>query len=205
MIKHLLFIILAILPLPVMAQDAFPAPFGLTWGASAADLRALGFATHGNDTQGDEDKALRALTAVSVPKPWSRAEKYVALLFRDRLVKVVAQSESVTNDLGGTEGKTLYESVKKTLTEKYGVPSSHTETSGGKLYNDFDEFYQCLDYAGCGLYLSLYQYNGGVIAVRLEGESRGKGFLSVQYESPEFAKALATIKDGDAESDASAL
>lgn len=200
MIKYVLLVILAILPLSAMAQDAFPAPFGLTWGASAVDLGKLGFVA-----RGDAKNGMRTMISASAPKPWSRAESYIAIMYHDHLVKIVVQSESVTNDLGGSEGKKLYEDVKATLTAKYGPPASHTEDSGRKLYENYDEFYQCLDYSGCGLYDTIYKYEGGVIGVRLQGQSRGKGFLSVQYESPEFAKALSAIKTGDAESDANAL
>jgi hypothetical protein len=202
MIRSLILIILVIVAMPVMAQDAFPAPFGLKWGASAADLRALGFAPFGEGAGAND---LHTFTSSSAPKPWSKAHTYFAFLFRDRLVKVVVRSEPIADDVAGIRGKELYGSVKETLVAKYGAPSSHTEIIGMKLYKDYDEFYQCLGYSGCGIYVSIFKHGGGVVALALEGQSRGSGFLSVQYESPEFAEALADIKAGNQESDASAL
>ncbi len=65
------------------------------------------------------------------------------------------------------------------LTKKYGKPSSHLEISGQELYKDYDEFYQCLGYSGCGAYFSVYNFSGGTIGLELIGQSRGEGFLKL--------------------------
>ncbi|ORQ01223.1 hypothetical protein B7971_18490, partial [Vibrio cholerae] len=124
-----------------------------------------------------------------MPKAWSKAENYVAVTYKGRLVKVAAMSTDFTDDIYGLKGKSNYEQVKSLLTKKYGSPSTHYERVGGDLYDDADEFYQCLDYSGCGAYLSIFDYAGGVISVQLKGKRRGEGFLTIGYESPQFLMA----------------
>ena len=181
------------------AADVFPEPFGLAWGMSESGLQKLGF------NQVSDSGGLKVFSSVSAPKAWSKAENYVAVTYQGRLVKAAAVSMDFTDDIYGSEGKETYNQVKDLLTKKYGSPSKHYERVGGKLYDDSDEFYQCLDYSGCGAYLSIFDYAGGVISVQLKGKRRGQGFLTIGYESPSFAVAKKEIERGDLESDADAF
>ncbi len=181
------------------ADESFPSPFGLTWGMSVASLKELGFAEV-NDSGG-----LKILSSVSAPKAWSKAEIYVAVTYKDRLVKAAANSFDFTDDVYGSEGKDNYNQIKSLLTKKYGEPTTHYERIGTTLYDDPDEFYQCLEYTGCGAYLSLFELSGGTIAVQLKGKRRGVGYLSIAYESPQFSVAKDEIERSDRNSDADAL
>ena len=199
--KRVIFLMsLMLMSLGVRAVDGFPDPFGLTWGMSEASLVKLGFARSSSDSG-----PLHVLTSKIAPKPWSQAETYVAVTYNDRLVKVVALSRSFSADIMGSEGKAAYEKINNVLTNKYGQPAKHMEEVGLKLYTEYDEFYQCLKYAGCGAYFTSYNISGGIIGVNLEGESRGVGYLKVTYESPAFAIALMEIKHKVSGSDAEAF
>ncbi|EGQ7835363.1 hypothetical protein H9W06_004477 [Vibrio vulnificus] len=194
--KFLVGLLLTVVAAGAQAADTFPEPFGLSWGMSEAGLKKLGF------TQVSNSGGLRIFSSVSAPKAWSKAENYVAVTYKGKLVKAAALSEDFKNDIYGSEGKSTYEQVKSLLTKKYGSPSTNYERVGGDLYDDADEFYQCLDYSGCGAYLSIFDYAGGVISVQLKGKRRGQGFLTIAYESPQFLVAKEEIERGDLESDA---
>ena len=168
-------------------QESFPEPFGLNWEMGEAELQAAGF-SHLTDMDG-----LKVFSSVSAPKAWSKGESYAAVVYQDRLVKVIASSIDFENDVYGTDGKKAYNDLKNLLTKKYGSPSSEIERIGLKLYDDSDEFYQCLEYSGCGAYITLYQVSGGTIGLQLKGKHRGKGYLTIQYESPEFSAAKAGV------------
>lgn len=197
--KFLVGLLLAIVAAVAQAADTFPEPFGLSWGMSEAGLKKLGF------TQVSDSEGLRVFSSVSAPKAWSKAESYGAVTYKGRLVKAAAVSTDFRDDIYGSKGKSTYEQVKSLLTKKYGSPSTHYERVGGGLYDDADEFYQCLNYSGCGMYLSIFDYAGGVISVQLKGKRRGEGYLTIGYESPQFLVAKKEIERGDLESDADAF
>lgn len=197
--KRFLVLILATLPLLANAQTEFPAPFGLTWGMSESALKAVGF-SHTTDSGG-----FTLFSSVSVPKAWSKGESYLAIAYKGRLVKVAATSTDFTNDVLGSEGKRVYGQMKALLTKKYGAPKSAYEQSGIKLYDDADEFYQCLEYSGCGYYASIFEYAGGTIGLSLKGKRRGEGYLTIGYESPQFESASAEIERGEESEDEDAL
>ena len=196
--KYLTFCVVAALSLPAYSEE-FPAPFGLTWKMGEQELRSHGFSEVSN-TGG-----LKIMQSFSVPKAWSKAEKYYAVTHDGELIKAIAISKSFTDDVYGSEGKELYSKMKSILSKKYGAPTSSFEVVGNSLYDELDEFYQCLDYSGCGSYLSIYETLGGTIGIQLEGERRGQGYLRVGYESPYFTEAKAKINNTNTESDTEAF
>jgi hypothetical protein len=199
--KRFIFLIsIMLVSMGVGAAEGFPDPFGLTWGMSEASLVKLGFARPSSDSG-----QMHVFTSTIVPKPWSEAETYAAITYNDQLVKVVAVSKSFSGDIAGSEGKAAYEKINRVLQGKYGQPATHMEQTGLKLYKEYDEFYQCLKYAGCGVYFASYDIASGTIGVNLEGESRGAGYLKVTYESPAFSKALDEVKKKVSSSDADAF
>ena len=176
------------------AQDEFPAPFGLSWDTTTTEIKDLGF----TKSQGDE---IIAWTGVNVPKAWSKGKTYILLTYQDKLVKASVLSESISGDITGSEGKELYEEMKALLTKKYGEPKDSMEAVGRSVYKDYDEFYQCLDYDGCGIYISAFYVAGGYISIQLIGTSRGYGYLQVSYEPPAFGEAKRAIEQAKAETD----
>ena len=192
-------LVVAALPLLANAQAEFPAPFGLTWDMSVSELKAVGF-SHTTDSDG-----FAMYSSVSVPKAWSKAETYLAMVYKGRLVKVAAVSTDFTGDTYGSEGKKVYGQMKALLTKKYGAPDTSLERIGIKLYDEADEFYQCLEYSGCGYYTSIFSYAGGTIGVQLKGKRRGEGYITIGYESPQFESASAAIERGEESEDEDAL
>ncbi|MBB1488632.1 hypothetical protein [Oceanospirillum sediminis] len=183
----------------VSAAEPFPEPFGLNWGMTESQLKKSGFKS------ASPAGKFNVLTSVSTPKAWSRADTYMAVTYRKKLVKVIAHSRAFTSDIYGRDGKALYNQVKSLLIQKYGEPKRSHERTGLALYDDADEFYQCLKYSGCGNYISLFEYQNGYISVQLEGTGRGKGYLSVAYESPAFYAAKNTIEQSNNQSDTEAF
>lgn len=114
-------------------------------------------------------------------------------------------SQDVTNDITGSSGKKLYFKAKDSLTKKYGEPKAY-EQIGTKLYKKYDEFYQCLRYAGCGMWTSLWQRpEGGMVLVELKGKVRGTGYLSMSYESKKWSDVLKAREANETAIDADAL
>ncbi len=199
MIRTIFILILALMPQIGMTAEKFPEPFGLTWNMTETDLRGIGF------SPATDDGDLSILTSVSAPKAWSKAESYFAVTYKGKLVKAGATSVNFTNDIYGSEGKAEFARLKALLTKKYGAPQSSYERIGGKLYDEADEFYQCLEYAGCGAYLATFEMVGGLIGLQLEGKRRGEGYIRLLYESPEFSIAKAKIEQGNLSSDEDSL
>lgn len=200
MMIRMTFVLMMVLnPILIVDASTFPEPFGLSWDMSESDLKKIGF---NSVSESDE---LNILSSAYVPKAWSKGETYAAITYKNKLVKVQAVSKSFTSDLYGSEGKELYNKMKSLLTKKYGIPSDATERIGLKLYDEVDEFYQCLKYVGCGVYLTLFEYGDGIIGLQLVGSSRGEGYLKILYESPAFHAAKREIEKGALSSDADAL
>lgn len=198
-IKKIIIAVFLALPFQAHCDESFPAPFGLQWGMSEASLEKLGF------SRVDEPEGLTVLSSVSVPKAWSKGEMYIAVTYQGRLVKAIVTSEAFSDDIYGVQGKREYEHMKVLLADKYGSPEKHYEIVGRELFDEPNEFYQCLNYAGCGGYLSFYKFSGGTIALQLSGRGRGEGYLKITYESPLFFEAKDDVAKHNAESDEKAF
>ncbi|GAB3481644.1 hypothetical protein [Marinomonas epiphytica] len=183
----------------VSAAEKFPSPFGLEWGMNHAELQAIGFSAP------EKYEEFSFLSSVSAPKPWSQGDEYLVLTYKDKLVKAIVSSKDITGDAYGSKGKELYKQVTALLTKKYGEPSSSYERTGLNLYKDSDEFYQCLEYSGCGTYFSSYTVSGGVIQATIEGRGRGKGYVKIVYESPAFYNAKKEIEEAHSQTDVDAF
>jgi hypothetical protein len=102
-------------------------------------------------------------------------------------------------------GIKLYGKVKTSLSNKYGEPTQY-EYTGNELYDEYDEFYQCLMYDGCGTWASFWSIeNGGVVMIELKGLSRGTGYLNMAYESAKWPNIVDRINKEKSQSDMDAL
>ncbi|MFZ4650688.1 MAG: hypothetical protein ACOYLV_08250 [Rubrivivax sp.] len=188
----------------VLAQGN-DAPFGLSWGLSAEDLRARGV----NLAQTKRESEFTFFSATKVPTAISIAEKY-SIIVHDRhgLQKLAMHSENFNNDPSGADGKKIYAEYKAALASKYGPPDSSysREIVGLKLYKERDEFYECLKYTGCGMWSSLWSLpNGGTIGLELKGINRGTGWLNLTYEGPRWSDAVDNVKANRSAQDRKAL
>jgi hypothetical protein len=179
-------------------------PFGITWGMSKSQVKALGV-----DMEPSSAKlSLESFKVKKLPKSISIAEFY-GLTFDTKhgLQKVTMLSKDIVDDPYGREGKSLYAGLKDSLVKKYGEPTFGLERVGAKLWKESDEFYQCLAYSGCGIWAAGFEdKNGGQsIFLQLEGMGRGKGFVRLTYEGPKWSEAVDALKEKEAKTDADAL
>ncbi|OCG27628.1 hypothetical protein A9G45_06435 [Gilliamella sp. HK2] len=182
--KKLIFIVASFFISPfVLAETQYPdAPLGLKWGMTVAELESKAGAVL-EPTQIDENVSIYSLK--SPPMALPKFTEYFVLVHKDLGAMKIIMNEKITSDIYGTKGKKEYFKYKEALTNKFGKPDKSLESVGLKLYKDSDEFYQCLKYEGCGYYASVF---GDHLSLQLEGIERGKGNLSIVYESELFTK-----------------
>ena len=200
--KKLLFIISTIISFNSFSSDG---PFGTTWGQSVGELEKAGMICAEKETDSKND--LVTCKTSSLPKDISIKDFYY-LLFSDTygLQKVVMISSDITGDITGREGKELYNKYKSVLVKKYSKPTFELETVGVKLYDEYDEFYQCLAYDGCGSYLSIFEpEEGGAVSIELKGLARGKGYIKLGYEGSKWSQHLNEVRNRKQSVDSDAL
>ena len=183
-----------------IAQDG---PFGLQWGDTAQELREKGLTL--SDTK--RDGLFSIYRTTSMPKNISIAESY-SMIIHDRfgLQKVSVISKNIENDPTGREGKQIYNEFKSAISEKYGAASTSIERTGAKLYQEFDEFYQCLNHSGCGYWTSVWDLKDkGTIGIYLKGLSRAKGYIVITYEGPQWSRAVDEARGQKSTNDRKAL
>jgi hypothetical protein len=179
-------LILAAAP-PAWAENV-SAPFGLKWGMQVADLKAAGIEIHSTTKTGN----LTVVTAEQVPDEFS--DTYLVSMLFDRdlgLVKVRWTGKDIEDDPTGRQGRATYAEMKKFVADKYGKPTDETLVVGARLFDQEDEFYQCLSYEGCGVWSAIWEEkpSGGVL-LSVEGLGAGKGFVQVDFESQDWRTAM---------------
>lgn len=170
------------------AAQAQEAPLGFSWGSTVADITSMGLPVIDQSEQG----GFQLLTLSSAPiEPDDTDFIILAVHSTFGLQKISWVSTDFEGDAFGTAGIAYYFNLKGLLTEKYGTPSDVLEQTGiTGVYGDRDEFYQCLEYSGCGAYWSIWSTGNFLISLRIRGISRGNGYISLQYEGPQFGAAL---------------
>lgn len=168
-----------------------PAAFGFYFGLSQDQIEKAGM-----DSEVMSRDGFVVVKTELAPLPWADAESYYLHFFENKLVKVVAAGKNITGDAAGTEGKEKYKSLQMALTEKYGKTSDSFHRIGTRVYKERDEFYECLAYDGCGVWLDFWDDSEKSINLSLEGtRTRGVGFIGIAYDAkPELELAINAIK-----------
>ena len=182
-------------------QDA---PFGLVWGMTKVQAEKLGVRLE----QSSSSDGLDIFKATSLPNSVSIAEFYSLTFDRTHhLQRIQMISKNITGDIYGTEGKEKYATLKDVLVKKYGQPTNGLERVGMELWNDADEFYQCLAYEGCGLWVAIFKHKESEqnILFALKGLGRGKGFIELCYEGPMWFEVVDALKQRRTKADEGAL
>ena len=198
--------LMALAPSALSQKVVDNCPFGLEWGMTVQDAKDLGVEMQKSGAEG----RLTIYSAESLPKNLSIAESY-ALVFDSQfsLIKIKMVSNNIENDPYGTEGKEKYSDLKHILVTKYGPPEEgmSVELIGLALYDESDEFYQCLAYSGCGYWMAGFtdKTSGMIVGLQLKGLSRGKGYIVLSYEGPLFSDAVNAHKDDVTKTDDDAL
>ncbi|GAB6064870.1 hypothetical protein [Deferrisoma palaeochoriense] len=194
-------VVLALLQVGVSAAGG-ETMFGLIWGMSPADVEQAGVSM----TKEREDRNLAVYGGSSMPKNLRDAEFYHLVFDADMgLCKISVVTKDIAEDPYGTEGKARFDELSTLLSEKY-KKTSGTQIVGLKLWDQQDEFYQCLAYPGCGMWASVFESETKVVALELLGLTRGRGYLRLTVEAkPEWEEALKKYNALLAESEKDAL
>ncbi len=185
------------------------APFGLTWGMTEAQVAQLVEVEIKEEIKSDLPLGVTGiLQATSLPKNLTIAEFYHLIFVTEKhLQKISMSSKDIEDDVSGRKGKEQYEKIKTSLKKKYGSPIAEHESSGRKLWDEWDEFYQCLKYDGCGIWASIFEdeKSGMMIGLELKGLKRGRGFIQLGYEGPSWEAFLDAKEKIESELDDDAL
>ncbi len=174
--------------LPTIEAPKGPAPFGLDWGMQISALTARDIPVQSQTKSGN-------LTVVTVTEtPQTLEDTYlVSLLFdaQQGLVKVRWIGNDVEGDATGKLGRRKYAEVRKFVVETYGEPADEALVIGTRLFDQDDEFYQCLRYEGCGIWSAIWEQDpSGGILLSIEGVGPGNGFVQVDFESDGWQTAI---------------
>lgn len=138
MIRAAIALILLLTAFPVFAQPAqLEAPFGLKWGASQDEIKAMGIHLS-NEIDGGFG---RQVEARKLPKVVSDAE-HVTLFFGydNRLFRVAAISSEFQNDKAGYKAVVRYNELKSALDERYGKGKETAFGGGGEYMQKRENF-----------------------------------------------------------------
>lgn len=202
-VKTLFLLVTLLLPLAVSAQSVEKeAPFGLSWGMSYDQLDKLDvLLTEVSNTDG-----MLIYKTTSLPKNLSEIDYYLLVVTKKRgLQKISVIGETIGEDPSGRKGKEKYDYFVGIVSDRYGERETVAEHFGTRLYDEVDEFYQCLDYSGCGMWVSLWKNKGITAAVQIEGISRGEGYVTIQIEGPNWSKILGDREQDKLQSDKDAF
>ena len=187
-------------------------PSGMEWSKSQSEIKRSGLKL--SDCKSALGGDIEYCDVTGHDKPISFAESYTVYFIKGYgLHKVLVSGKNITGDAYGSEGKASYSKILSSLNKKYpeedGYESASYEWIARELYKDSDEFYECLRYDGCGNWSSYIngqdEISLGNFSVELEGLSRGTGYLSLTYESPNWGKYLDVVKNQESSRDDEAL
>ncbi|WP_218352746.1 hypothetical protein [Alteromonas lipotrueiana] len=184
------------------AANELDAPAGFNWGISLSELKKQSLVPE--DCKHEDSTAVCKTTGA--PKPLSFADFYYLVFIEGSgLQKVSVVGNTIDSDSTGSEGKATFEKIETALNGKYGDAPKSLKHVGLELYDEWDEFYQCLAYDGCGYWLSFWDIGEGALFMELKGLKRGSGYLNIVYESPDYSQLAAAIKQNRLNSDVDAL
>jgi hypothetical protein len=195
--RHVLSAVLVLLSChPAVAEGLLEPSFGLRWGMSPQEFGSA-FDEIDRETEGD----LLLITSSGTPDALpSNTDFLQAIFWEDRLIKFTWASDNFTGDLDGSEGKKAYSALAETLTRKHGRGEEIT-VSGRELYEEPDEFYECMKYDGCGAWLTYWSSpanEDNVALLQLRGLGRGEGFLRYVVEHPDWYRHGENLEVEDA-------
>lgn len=180
------------------------APFGLSWGENKSAVENKGVNLQASGGKG----RMTSYKTNHLPNDLSIAEQYTLIFDTEyNLQKIILISKDIDSDLYGSEGKKIFADLKSKLAQKYGNPIDGLEMVGRELYREQDEFYQCLAYEGCGYWIAIFEdkKQGVVVSLELKGVNRGKGYIAITYEGPNWLNVVDALKQKESELDAKSL
>ena len=184
--------ILSVLPGPFTAAVADEAaPFGLTWGSAVEQLKASGINLQRRQSDGSGVR----FSATSLPKALSdMGEAILSFGNNDKLHKIEAISEDVTNDPAGTRLKARYAALSRALTGKYGKGvARHEILEPWTRPNDFLTGI----YRGSSHWHT--DFTGANVTIRLEIRASRRGISNyvLTFQHKETPRGNAPLQDKD--------
>jgi hypothetical protein len=173
-----------------ISSFAADAAFGLKWGQTPSELKKMNIEF--TLLKGEDN--FNIYKTKSLPGNLNDAESYLLFFYKDALLKIVFIGQDITSDITGSKGKARFEELTEIFKKKYTLVSS-TKRVGLKLYDEYDEFYQCLGYSGCGLWMVVFRTETNLLMMELKGTSRGKGYIRIEIEGPGFEAAVDETKN----------
>ncbi|MGO9741644.1 MAG: hypothetical protein ACLPN5_09070 [Roseiarcus sp.] len=173
------------------------APFGLKWGVSAADVKALGI-----KLSDFNDKKMFGISyrATELTKIVPDAA-FVALSFgfQDKLWRIVVIGQNVENDPYGNGVKARYKELAAALSEKYGRGKPN-EYQDSEMWKNADEFLMGINVGRSWYYTDFDTPNVFVqLGIQAEGGSTAHWRLIYEWKS---LRALFEIDQKAKEKDA---
>lgn len=160
------------------------APFGLAWGKSVAEIKALDVVLE------PIEKTEHGVNfrASNLPKRISDLGHVVLSFgFQDRLYRVAAVSEEFENDPYGASVKSRYKSLKSILEKKYG--SGQTNHQRSDLWNEPDEFLMGLK-TGRAWHYTNYRTENVSIQLGIRAISSSSAVYIIIYEENSIKKEV---------------
>lgn len=181
--RYLILILALLIATPVLAEETIDNKvLGLEFGQTITQVKAAGVAL---TSAGDPEFGVKMFTADKVPSEIPGFEQYFLMFFDDKLTKVKLIGKTMSNDPYGSTGKAAFESLRTSLKKKY-KETDGMQRVGIKLFKDPSEFYQCLGYAGCGMWISILKGGGRSLVLELKADGRDGGFLALTIEGPMY-------------------
>lgn len=164
-----------------------PAAFGLFWRANLDNLRAHKVKLGPVRKVGDLTECL----VRSAPElPENTGELIISLHPRHGLQQIVWKSKPITGDAFGFLGREQFLNLQELLEEKYGSASSSEKYLDPKQFKARDQFYACLEQAGCGSWNTSWKLAGMFVRLALLPVAADTGVLSLTYQGPEWNAIL---------------
>jgi len=199
MLVHLSALVFLLAAPPAQQQEVF----GIKWCSTPQQAVLAGVKLKKDMERTTEHISI--YDAVRLPKGLSGFENYVLIYHKDRcLVKVTAVGTTIDDSADGTHGKQEFERLENILAAKY-VAAMQAKHIGRKLYEEEDEFYQCLGYEGCGRWIIFLEGPDRKIMLELHSAGRSSGYLVFTVESNLWSDVLKESEDSKNSKDAEAL
>lgn len=159
------------------------APFGLEWGMSSSSFPTKDLMTVNFIPQTDGEMMIYT---TSVPKEGLGDGSYRFYFKNKKLKKIVFNTYDFIGENSVIEAKASYSNLKRSMTTKYGSPSSIKE----QVYSEKFSFFPCVTNANCGSWLSWFSNKSTEAKIFIgmglneEGYSKTRvsGRVSVEYQ-----------------------
>ena len=187
--KSWLMVVLMVVLFPALAhgEESNKKILGLEFGQTVAQVEAKGVVLKKHQ----EDKSgFVVYVASDIPSPVPGFELYALTFFDSLLVHVKLIGKNINNDAYGIAAKAAFDKLFVSLKKKYKVTREMMQV-GAKLYKDPGEFFECLNYPGCGMWAVIMEGDGRSLILELKGNKRASGYLSLTIEGPSFDAAIA--------------